>query len=103
MYNRRMLERAHKEIEAQIRRMPRVKNCTSLDFYTGFQENHSTLYEEFIRMYMDRDSTVDRPHAEQVVHAQLMHTVNHCFHHLIRKVRTIPNPKGGNQSEWIRL
>jgi hypothetical protein len=51
-------------------------------------------------MYQDRN---DRPHAIQIVHSQLMHTVNDRFARLTQKVRTIPNPKGGDMSEWRRL
>ena len=101
MYNRQFLELAHDEIEAQIRQMP--DHYTSFDFYTGFEGNHPQLYEDFIRIYMDRNSTLDRPHAVQIVHTQLMHTVNDRFHQMTRKVRTVRNPKGGQMSEWTRV
>lgn len=101
MYNRQFLELAQDEIEAQIRQMP--ENYTSLDFYTGFERNYAQLYEDFIRIYTDRNNTLDRPHAVQIVHTQLMHTVNDRFHHLTRKVRTVRNPKGGEMSEWTRV
>jgi hypothetical protein len=29
--------------------------------------------------------------------------VNDRFHHLVRKVRTVANPKGGDMSEWTRV
>ena len=101
MYNRQFLELAQDEIEAQIRQMP--DNFTSSDFYTGFKRNYPQLYEDFIRIYMGRNSTLDRPHAAQVVHTQLMHTVNDRFHHLTHKVRTVRNPKRGEMSEWTRV
>jgi hypothetical protein len=99
MYNRKFLEDGHDEIEAQILAMP--GNYVSLDFCTGFEENHPQLRENFIRFYMSRGHS--RPHAIQIVHSQLMHTVNDRFHHLTRKIRTVPNPRGGDMSEWVRL
>jgi len=99
MYNRQFLELGHAEIEGQIRTMP--ENYTSFDFYSGFERNYPLLYEDFICIYTDRHH--DRPHAMQIVHAQLMHTVNDRFHHLTRKVRTVPNPKGGDMSQWVRV
>ena len=78
--------------------MPR--NYTSFDFCTEFERSHRQVREAFIDIYMKIRH--DRPHAIQIVHAQLMHTVNDRFHHLTHKVRTIPNPHGGNMSDWIR-
>jgi hypothetical protein len=101
MKNRQFLELAQDEIEAQIRQMP--ETYTSRDFYKGFEANYPQLYEDFIHIYMDRNGTLDRPHAVQIVHTQLMHTVNDRFHHLTRKARTIRNPKGGKMSEWARV
>jgi hypothetical protein len=98
MYNKQFLALAANQIEAQIRLMPR--NYTSRDFYTAFERNHPKPYRAMICSYAGRH---DLPHATQIAHTQLMHTVNHCFHHLTRKVRTIPNPKGGDMSEWVRL
>jgi hypothetical protein len=99
MYNRELLQAGGTQIEAQIYEMPR--NYTSVDFYSAFERNHSHQYETFIRIYTQRGH--DRPHAIQLVNSQLMHTVNDRFSHLTRKVRTVPNPKGGNMSEWVRL
>jgi hypothetical protein len=98
MYNRRMLNLAANEIETQIRAMQ--PNFTSLDYYRGFEQNYSAHYEDFVRHYLGRGK--DRPHAIQIVHSQLMHTVNDRFHQLTRKVQTIPNPKGGDMSAWER-
>jgi hypothetical protein len=69
------------------------EHYVSLDFCNSFETNYPHLLEDFIRIYTDRRH--DRPHAIQIVHSQLMHTVNDRFHHLTRKVRTIPNPKKG--------
>jgi len=99
MYNRRMLNLAADEIETQIRAMAR--NYTSLDYCAGFERTYSAHYEDFVRYYMRRGK--DRAHAIQIVHSQLMHTVNDRFHQLTRKVQTIPNPKGGDMSAWERL
>ena len=99
MYNQRMLNVAAQEIEAQIHAM--FRNYTSLEFCAGFERNHLAHYEDFVGFYMARGK--DRPHAIQIVHSQLMHTVNDRFHQLTRKVQTIPNPKGGNMSAWERL
>ena len=99
MYNRRFLELGEAEIEAQIRRMPR--HYVSLDFCTAFETNYPQLREDFIRIYTNRNH--DLPHAIQIVHSQLMHTVNDRFRHLTYKVGTIPNPKGGEMSEWVRV
>jgi hypothetical protein len=99
MYNQRMLDLAADEIRNQITAMSR--DYTSLDFCTAFKRTYSAYYEEFIRFYTARGHS--RPHAIQVVHSQLMHTVNSRFYHLTRKVRTIPNPKGGEMSAWVRV
>jgi hypothetical protein len=101
MYNRQFMEVGRDEIAAQIREMPAT--FTSLDFYTRFQSNYPQVYEDFVRIYTSRDTGLDRPHAIQIVHTQLMHTVNDRFHNLARKVRTVPNPKGGEMSEWTRV
>ena len=98
MYNRQFLQLGHNEIEATILAMPR--NYTSFDFCLEFERNHWQTREAFIEIYMHRRH--DRRHAIQIVHSQLMHTVNKCFHHLTRKVRTIPNPNGGDMSDWVR-
>jgi hypothetical protein len=99
MYNRQFLELGHDEIEAQILAMPR--NYVSEDFCTAFEENNPQLNESFIQIYTARLHS--RPRATQIAHSQLMHTVNDRFRHLTQKVRTVPNPKGGDMSEWIRL
>jgi len=99
MYNGQFLELGGEKIEQQILAMPESFN--SMDFYSQFEQNYPKLYDQFILMYMSKGH--DRPHAVQIVHTQLMHTVNDRYHHLARKVRTIPNPKGGQMSEWSRV
>jgi hypothetical protein len=101
MYNLQFLNIGRDEIEAQILEMPAT--YTSLDFCTRFQRNYPDLYEQFLCMYTRRNPSVDRRHAIQIVHTQLMHTVNDRFHHLTRKERTIANPKGGQMSQWTRV
>jgi hypothetical protein len=103
MYNAQFLQLGHVEIERQILAMPaRPHNYTSEDYLAGFCKNNPLLYANFIRIYTNRHH--NRPHAMQIVHSQLMHTVNNCFPHLTRKVRTIPNlKKGGDMSLWVRL
>jgi hypothetical protein len=98
MYSRRILAEMHDEIEEQIQAMP--DNYTSLEFYTSLERNHPHKYGTLIRSYMGRGH--DRAHARQILHAQLMHTVNDRFSHLTRKVATIGNPKGGGMSQWVR-
>lgn len=99
MYNQQMLDLAAAEIETQIRAMPR--NYTSLDFCTEFKKNYPQRYDEFVRLFTAKGH--DEPHAIQLAHSQLMHTVNDRFQHLTRKVQTIPNPKGGDMSAWERV
>jgi hypothetical protein len=98
MYNRRFLELAEAEIEAQIQEMP--AKYTSDTFCEAFADHFPETWERFVALYTARSH--DRPHAIQIVHSQLMHTVNSRFTHLTRKVRTVPNPKGGDMSEWVR-
>jgi hypothetical protein len=98
MYNRELLQNGEPQIEAQIGLMP--PKYTSVDFYTDFERNYSQQYERFIQIYTQRGH--DRPHAIQIANSQLMHTVKDRFSHLTRKVRTVPNPKGGDMSEWVR-
>jgi hypothetical protein len=97
VYNRRILAEMQDEIAEQIQAMP--NNYTSLDFYTALRINHPHKYEAFILSYMRRGH--DRPHAIQIFHSQLMHTVSHSFSRLTRKVATIGNPKGGEMSQWV--
>ena len=92
-------EMGHDEIEAQIGNMP--ERYVSCEFCNDFEANYPQLRRDFIRIYTDRGH--DLPHAIQIVHSQLMHTVNDRFHHLTRKVRTVRNPKGGDMSEWVRF
>jgi|SRR2546423_13641294 hypothetical protein len=98
IFNRKFLAMASIQIDQQIRSMPQT--FTSFDFYKAFEQNHSRQYEAFIRMYMPRHL---RPYAVKIVHSQLMHTINNCFRHLVRKTHTIRNPKGGDMSEWQRV
>ena len=98
MYNRRFLDLADAEIAAQIRSMP--PSFTSERFCQGFAERFPEKWERFVSLYTARSH--DRPHAIQIVHAQLMHTVQSRFAHLTRKTRTVPNRKGGDMSEWVR-
>jgi hypothetical protein len=98
MYNKQFLTIAGNEIESQIRAMPELFD--SREFYQGFAQNHPVKYEYLISLYVARDH--DRPHAIQIVNSQLMHTVNDRFHHLVLKVGTVANPKGGDMSEWTR-
>ncbi|PYP84512.1 MAG: hypothetical protein DMG65_22315 [Candidatus Angelobacter sp. Gp1-AA117] len=97
MYNQQILDLARGEIEQQIQSMP--AQFTSFDFYTAFAANHSRKYQQLIRIYTQRH---DRPHAIQILHSQLMHTVNDRFSHLVRKTHTIANPKGGDMSAWVK-
>jgi hypothetical protein len=99
MYNQQMLDLATVEIEAQIAAM--ASTYTSAEFYTEFALHYSGIYSQFIRSFTAREH--DESHAIQLVNSQLMHTVNDKFSHLTRKVKTIPNPKGGDMSEWIKL
>ena len=99
MFNRRFLDLGQAEIDAQIDAMPR--RYTSDEFLRAFEENNSNLYEEFVRFYSERGHP--RAHAIQIVNSQLMHTVNACFSLRTRKIRTVPNPKGGDMSEWRRV
>jgi hypothetical protein len=98
-YSKRVLDELGTEMERQIRAMPR--EYTSTDFYTALERNHAQKYENLVRSYMSH--VVDRPHAIQKMHTQLMQTVNTCFSQLTRKMATISNPRGGNMSRWVRL
>ncbi len=98
MYNRQFMKIAQNQIETQILAMP--VDYTSFDFYTSFEQNHPREYEQFLRLYTVRGH--DRDHAVQIVNSQLMHTVHDRFPHLTQKVETIPNPKGGDMSRWVR-
>jgi hypothetical protein len=97
MYNRKMME-YRDQIEAVILAMRPTYD--SPDYYTAFERDNRQIYNGFVSGYEGRGHT--RPHAVQIVNSQLMHTVNHCFPELTHKVSTIPNPKGGDMSEWIR-
>jgi hypothetical protein len=99
MFNRGFLDRAAGQIDRQIRAMP--SPYTSVQFYSAFQSVYPTIYGDFIRVYTRRGH--DRAHATKIVNAQLMHTVQHCFHSLTTKVQTVANPKGGDMSEWVRF
>lgn len=97
MWNKRMMEYEH-ELRAVLLAMH--PNFVSPDYYAAFERYNRQAYGEFVHTYMQRGH--DRPHAVQIVNSQLMHTVNHCFPKLTRKVSNVPNPKGGNMSCWIR-
>jgi hypothetical protein len=99
MYSNRILEVASTEIEEQLQSMPR--RFRSDDFYSAFKSNYPRQYETIIRMYVARGH--DRPHAIQIAHSQLMHTVNNQFDHLVRKISDCPNPKGGRMSLWASV
>ena len=101
MYNQQFFNFGREQIETQIREMP--STFTSTEFLSRFEASFPAIYEDFIRIYMSWDDALDRPHAIQIVHSQLMHTVNDRFHSLARKVQTIRNPKGGDMSEWTRV
>lgn len=99
MFNQRFLDLGRDEIDTQILAMPR--GFASDAFCAAFESNHPQLYEDFLRIYLARGHS--RPHAIQIVNAQLMHRVNDRFSDKARKVRTVPNPKGGDMSEWVRV
>jgi hypothetical protein len=99
VYSRRIHAEMQDEIVEQIQAM--ANNYTSLEFYTALEINHPQRCEALILSYMQRGH--DRPHATQIFHSQLMHTVSHSFSQLTRKVATIGNPKGGDMSQWVRL
>jgi hypothetical protein len=96
MYSRKILGIASNQIESSLRSMPH--KFTSHEFIEAFSAAHSHEYETMIRGYMNKKT--DRAHAMQSAHAMLMHTVNDRFSHLASKIKTIPNPKGGEMSSW---
>jgi len=98
MYNRQFMEDAAEEMRDTILAMR--PNYVSTDYYTAFERGNPHVYDGWIRIYTRRGHL--RPHAIQIVNSQLMHTVNHCFSELTRKTSTVPNPKGGDMSRWIR-
>jgi hypothetical protein len=99
VYSQRILAEMHDEIVESIQAMP--NHYTSLEFYSSLARNHPRKREILIDSYMEKGH--DRPHAIQIFHQQLMHTVSDRFSHLTRKVATIGNPKGGEMSRWVRL
>jgi hypothetical protein len=102
MYNSHFLQTGRDEIERQILAMPLPPhNYGSDDYLRGFCASNPQLYRDWIGGYLTRHHTL--PHAKQIVHSQLMHTVSTCFPHLTRKVQTIPNLKGGDTSLWERF
>ena len=90
---------AEAEIPDQVLRLPR--QFTSADFLTGLAQHAPREYETIVRLYTVRG--YDRPHAKQIAHREITHTLRNGFADLVVKVGDCPNPKGGTMGVWNRI
>jgi hypothetical protein len=81
-----------------VLRLP--KQFTSADFLKGLAQNARPEYEAIVGLYTARGW--DRPHAEQIAHREMTHTLRNKLSDLVEKVGDCPNPKGGVMSVWNR-
>ena len=97
-YNKFLFASAESEMRDQILQMD--PEFTSKDFVEGFARDADQEYEALVARYRAR---YDRPHAEQIAHREITHTLRNKFADLVTKTGNCKNPKGGTMSQWRRL
>jgi hypothetical protein len=100
-YNKALYRHAEAELRDQALAMP--PRFDSVQFCNGFSANHSQEYERLVRRYMNSPRAWDRPHAVQIAHREITHTLKNKYSDLVEKVGEAPNPHGGTMSLWRRL
>jgi hypothetical protein len=96
-YNKFLFVSAESEMRDQIFRMD--PEFTSRDFVEGFARDAYQEYEALVARYCH----YDRPHAEQIAHREITHTLRNKFADLVTKTGDCENPKGGTMSKWRRV
>ena len=97
-YNKFLFDSAESEMRDQILQMS--PQFTSKDFVDGFARDSGHEYEALVRRYL---GPYDRPHAEQIAHREITHTLRNKFSDLVTKIGDCSNPKGGTMSLWRRV
>jgi hypothetical protein len=97
-YNEFLFASAESELRDQILQM--APQFTSKDFIEGFVRDSDREYEALVARYRNR---YDHPHAEQIAHREITHTLRNKFQDLVIKTGDCKNPKGGTMSQWRRL
>ena len=105
-YSRAVMCIAGSRIPQTIRSLP--TKFTSDEFIDLFAKTCGLEYEIIVRYYLaeqpESRSPVDRlRHAKQNAHVQIMHTVRNRFQRMVEKTGNVPNPNGGDQSEWEKV
>ena len=98
-YNKDLFDLAEAELHAQLLAMS--TNFDSVQFCYKFSRNHNHEYEWLVGRFMS--SGYDRPHAEQIAHREITHTLKNKFPDLVEKIGDAPNHyHGGTMSLWRR-
>ncbi len=96
-YNKEFFNMAEAEMHAQLLAMP--KQFDSVQFCDELSRNHKLEYEWLVTRFVARG--YDRPHAVQITHREITHTLRSKFANLVKKVGDAPNHyHGGKMSLW---
>jgi hypothetical protein len=100
-YNKALLQHANAELRDQASSMSQTFN--SVDFCEAFAANYPLEYEWLVQRYTQSPKHWDRPHAVQIAHREITHTLKNKYSDLVQKVGEAPNPRGGTMSLWRRI
>lgn len=100
-YNKAFYRHAEAELRDQALAMPVCFN--SVEFCDAFSINHRPEYEWLVQRYMNSPRQWDQPHAVQIAHREITHTLKNKCSDLVAKVGEDRNPHGGTMSLWRRL
>jgi hypothetical protein len=99
-WNKALLDLAEAEMHRELLGMSATHRFSSVDYLDAFAAHAANEYGQFRARYTNRDWDV--PHATQVAHREIMHTLKNKFGDLVTKVGEAPNPRGGTMSLWHR-
>jgi hypothetical protein len=98
--NKVLLDLAQAEMHQELLSMSTRRDFSSADYLDAFAAHAPNEYAQFRARYTNRGW--DLPHATQIAHREIMHTVKNKFRDLVTKVGEAPNPRGGTMSIWRR-
>jgi hypothetical protein len=98
--NKALLDLAEAEMHRELLGMSTTRNFSSADYLAAFAVHAANEYGQFRTRYTSRGW--DLPHATQIAHREIMHTLKNKFGDLVTKVGEAPNPHGGTMSLWRR-
>jgi hypothetical protein len=98
--NKELMYLAEPEMRRELLSMSTTRIFSSVDYLDAFAAHAANKYAQFRARYTNRGW--DLPHATQIAHREIMHTLKNKFGDLVTKVGDSPNPHGGTMSLWHR-